>query len=137
VQPDVPEGADPSAAKNATHTAVLLWYTHSHYAVGNGQATCSGGCSCEQQSLEPHIQGLFGTQDHLHLFMVTRSPNCLLTVQTLPNTTTGGHMFRVKGVLVSSAAAVPGRVPEELYWGEDLQHMPPPPPINLNDGGPP
>ena len=29
-------------------------------------------------------------QDHLHLFMVTRSPSCLLTIQTLPGTTTGG-----------------------------------------------
>ena len=303
VQPDLPEGADPSAARNATHAAVLLWYTHSHFAVGTGQATCSGDCTCEKQSLEPHIRGLFGTQvwrsrpvqwllllralplpgepaghvllwtaslswlcrqlgmltspglfqsrspatlplrtrylahwpsllcpspapiwqDHLHLFMVTRSRNCFLTVQTLPNTTTGGcvqllvlprrfvrgapgpslpcallheprrplsgkpvterpraaadpvrartpaaawcpatglipcrcywkslwtrsktntsaspsprrHLFRVKGVLVSSAAAVAGRVPEELHWGEDLQHMPPPPPSNFNDG---
>ncbi|KAI7846427.1 hypothetical protein COHA_000040 [Chlorella ohadii] len=134
VQPDVPEGLDPSTAKNATHAAVLLWYTHSHYGVGTGQATCSGGCSCERQALEPHIRGLFGTQDHLHLFMVTRSPKCVLTVQTLPGTTTGGHLFRIKGVLISSAAAVAGRVPEELYWGEDLQHMPPQPPINFNDG---
>lgn len=44
------------------------------------------------------------------------------------------HLFRVKGVLLSSAAAVAGRVPEELYWGEDLQHLPPPPPANFNDG---
>lgn len=44
------------------------------------------------------------------------------------------HLFRIKGVLVSSAAAVAGRVPEELYWGEDLQRMPPQPPINFNDG---
>ncbi len=153
VQPDVPEGVDPSTAKNATHAAVLLWYTHSHYGVGTGQATCSGGCSCERQALEPHIRGLFGTQvgarccaapachrshllrfgsqlrsrhvlhgllspgrviclpppgagahrasrlplprwqDHLHLFMVTRSPSCVLTIETLPGTTTGGCVW--------------------------------------------
>lgn len=36
------------------------------------------------------------------------------------------HMFRVRGVVVSSAAAV--HVPEEFLWGENLQHRPPQPP---------
>lgn len=43
-------------------------------------------------------------QDHLHLFMVTRSRNCLLTVQTLPNTTTGGCVR----LLVLPQRCVPG-----------------------------
>lgn len=59
--PPAHEGKE-APAVNETHVAVLLWYTHSHYQVGNGNATCDAGCVCAPQALTPHIRALFGTQ---------------------------------------------------------------------------
>lgn len=47
---------------NATHVALLLWYTHSRYKVGDGQATCGGGCACQPQLLRTALRRPYGTQ---------------------------------------------------------------------------
>ena len=57
-----PDGGGGGGAVNATHTAVLLWYTHSYHWVGRGRATCGNGCACAPQLLYTAIKSTFGTQ---------------------------------------------------------------------------
>ena len=83
-----PQGAEAPPA-NATHVAVFLWITRSHQYMGDGAATCSGGCKCAPQLLKTLTKTGFGTQEHLQLLMVTRAEDCRITVRTLRSTDSG------------------------------------------------
>jgi hypothetical protein len=84
----LPQGAEAPPA-NATHVAVFLWITRSHHWMGNGAATCSGGCECAPELLKTLTKTGFGTQEHLHLMLVTRAADCRITVRTLRSTDSG------------------------------------------------
>jgi hypothetical protein len=70
------------AEANATHVALLLWYTHSRYKVGDGQATCSGGCACEPQLLRTALRRPYGTQ--VRLRGASRKSGCVARFTSTP-----------------------------------------------------
>ncbi|KAL6782488.1 hypothetical protein ACKKBG_A06970 [Auxenochlorella protothecoides x Auxenochlorella symbiontica] len=109
-------------APGSNRTAVLLFTAKSHDKIGNAEASCISGCSCDPIPLNGTIPHLFATQEHLDLLLVTPSPECVLRVRTTGRTDSNGREVRVRGVVVSAAAGL--HVPEEFYWGEEMQYGP-------------
>ncbi|MEW5313241.1 MAG: hypothetical protein WDW38_004825 [Sanguina aurantia] len=72
---------------------VRLAYLVSYEHMGKANVTCSG-CECEPQTIDAH-EGVHVSVQRAVEFAVTQSEACLIRVQTLPETSSAGHKFKV------------------------------------------
>lgn len=81
---------------------VMVGYLKGPHMMGRARISCISGCSCSPLTVDgwhadPHMR-LATAKLH-----VTQSPECLIEVQVLPQSSTGHHKFKVTGLLVSQA----------------------------------
>lgn len=81
---------------------VMVGYLKGPHMMGRARISCISGCSCSPLT----VDGLHA-QPQMRLatakLHVTQSPECLIKVQVLPQSSSGHHKFKVTGLLVSQA----------------------------------
>jgi hypothetical protein len=81
---------------------VFIGYLKGPRMMGRARISCVSGCSCSPLTVD-------GWHAHPHMRLataklhVTQSPECLVEVQVLPQSSSGHHKFKVTGVLVSQS----------------------------------
>eukprot|EP00775_Hariotina_reticulata_P005681 gene5681-5919_t len=73
---------------------VMLSYLKSYVNMGQAVAICKSGCSCQPQQADGH-HTLRQSTVFLVRLLPTESPDCIIAVELLKNTTSGKHKFKV------------------------------------------
>ena len=83
-----------------SHINVQLAYLKSYSGMGQARVTCSGGCGCKSIYLDGHHSFRVSTVFLMHL-QPSPAKYCELNVEVLQKTRSGGHKFKVSGIMVS------------------------------------
>ncbi|KAG2488905.1 hypothetical protein HYH03_012535 [Edaphochlamys debaryana] len=81
--------------------AVAITFLISYTERGMAEVTCVSGCTCDPLVIDSHTEHHYSVSDN-RFFAVTQSPDCLLQLRVLTNTTSGGHRFKLLGVTVKA-----------------------------------
>lgn len=98
---------------------VMVGYLKGPRHMARARITCMSGCSCKSLTVD-------GWHAHAHMRLataklhVTQSPECLIGVQVLPESSSGHHKFKVTGVMV--AQSVHYRSPESEWAHQYFLH---------------
>lgn len=69
----------------------------SYEGMGAAALSCVAGCACEPATLQGHVSGSVSVEFDAHL-PVTQAEACTLQLRVLPETSSGGHKFKLLGV---------------------------------------
>lgn len=93
-----------SAQGGNTTVQVHLLFLRSWQGMGRARVECASGCACEPVELDAHWERE-ATLTDLTTLQVTPHKKCLLSLEVLPGTSSGEHLFSVSGLVVSSLEA--------------------------------
>ena len=82
-----------------------LAHLKSYEHMGRANLTCLRGCTCQPLLLEAH-HAERSSQTYLQHVYVTQSPECVVELTVLPETSSGEHKFKVIAIMVSEVAGV-------------------------------
>ncbi len=84
------EGAEPE---------VVMTYTASYGTWGRARVSCVSGCSCGESIVDAAMESKVSLA-RLHSVRVSQHAACVMRVETLQESTSGGHHFKVSQVVV-------------------------------------
>jgi hypothetical protein len=84
-------------------TVIQLAYLRSYNKMGKAEVRCSGGCSCRPMLVDGHHSSRTST-----IFLLRVQPSagarCVVSVTVMSDTRSGGHKFKVTGVMASEVS---------------------------------
>ena len=73
----------------------------SYEGMGAAALSCAAGCACEPAVLQGHVNGSVSVEHDAHV-AVTQAEACVLQLRVLPETSSGGHKFKLLGVTLGA-----------------------------------
>ncbi|KAG2488702.1 hypothetical protein HYH03_012702 [Edaphochlamys debaryana] len=82
------------------NVSMQLGFLHSYEHMGRAAVSCEDGCACDPWVLDGHTE-VRNSQTLLSAFPVTQASECVVRVEVLQNTSSGGHKVKLTGLMVS------------------------------------
>jgi hypothetical protein len=84
------------------HVKLVVMYLRSYEHMGAAEVSCASGCSCGPAVAEGHWPAKSSQPDMLQVANVTQHPACVLRVRVKEESLSGGHRFKLVGVIVGA-----------------------------------
>lgn len=85
--------------------------------MGSVRLSCVSGCSCDAQELQGHWPSKLSLTVMAKV-NATQSERCLVRFDVLRSTQSGGHKFKIFGVIVSELTSQPDNA--DWFYGHEL-----------------
>ena len=74
---------------------VFVTYLQSYEHMGSANISCVSGCACEAASVDAHVGDVKASVPVRAGLSVTQHRDCILSIEVLPETTSGEHKFKI------------------------------------------
>ncbi len=89
------------AGHASARVQLVLHYTRSYDGWGRAELCCASGCECQCRQLDAHKEGTEKTSLIEGVTVaITQSAQCVMRLRTLPESSSGGHKFKLSSVMV-------------------------------------